>query len=166
MTAVGRFEIVSREQFEADFEGCMGKKPCADTYTDIMLPKRATSASAGYDFHTPTDITLCPGQSVRIPTGIRAKISRGWFLAIFVRSSMGFSYRLQLDNTVGIIDSDYYNAKNQGHIMIQVTNDSKSGKVLQMAKGDRFAQGIFIPFGVTEDDDATGERTGGFGSTN
>ena len=86
-------------------------------------------------------------------------------LQIFPRSSLGFKFRLQLDNTVGIIDSDYYFAKNQGHIMIKITNNSKENKTVEIKAGEAFAQGVFIPFGITVDDNATEQRTGGFGST-
>ena len=86
-------------------------------------------------------------------------------LHIYPRSGLGFRYRLQLDNTVGIIDSDYYDSDNEGHILIKVTNDSKSGKTLSLNPWDGFAQGIFLEYGITVDDDAQGVRNGGFGST-
>ena len=66
---------------------------------------------------------------------------------------------------MGIIDSDYYFSDNEGHIFIKLTNDSNEGKTLQVAKGNGFAQGIFMPFGITEDDEVTEVRNGGFGST-
>ena len=83
----------------------------------------------------------------------------------FPRSGLGFKFRLQLNNTVGIIDSDYYYSDNEGHIFIKLTNDSNEGKTMQLAKGNGFAQGIFLPFGITEDDGVTEVRNGGFGST-
>ena len=86
-------------------------------------------------------------------------------LLIFPRSGLGFKYRLQLNNTVGVIDSDYYFSGNEGHIFIKMTNDSNEGKTLTLQAGDCFAQGIFMPFGITADDDADGVRDGGFGST-
>lgn len=157
MNKVARFEKVSFEQFS---QMCNDKA----AYDSISLPKRATTGSAGYDFHMPFDLELKPGETAKIPTGIRTQIEEGWVLQIFPRSSLGFKYRLQLDNTVGIIDSDYYFADNEGHIIIKVTNNSD--KLLQLKQNDRFAQGIFIPFGITVDDEATEARTGGFGSTN
>ena len=157
MNKIARFEKVSFEQF-----GQM----CDDrgAYEKVCLPQRATKGSAGYDFHMPYDLEIKAGETARIPTAIRAEIEEGWVLQIFPRSSLGFKYRLQLDNTVGIIDSDYYHAENEGHIIIKVTNNSD--KTLQLKQNDRFAQGIFIPFGITVDDEASEERTGGFGSTN
>ena len=84
---------------------------------------------------------------------------------ILPKSGLGTKFRFQLDNTCGVIDSDYYYAENEGHILISMTNDSKSGKVLEIPAGKAFAQGIFVPFGITTDDEAEGKRTGGFGST-
>lgn len=135
-------------------------------YNKIILPKRATVGSAGYDFYSPISIELKPGESYKVPTGIRVRIDNGWVLCIFPRSSLGFKFRLQLDNTTGIIDSDYFNALNEGHIFIKITNDSKEGKSIIINENDAFAQGIFFPFGITTDDDTEGVRTGGFGSTN
>lgn len=168
MERIAKFEKVSFKQFSADFKNIFPQMPeekIREIYEEIPLPKRATAGSAGYDLFLPCGIFLDPGEGMTIPTGIRAKISEGWVLNIFPRSGLGFKFRLQLDNTVGIIDSDYYNSENEGHIMIKVTNDSKSGKSLSLESGKGFAQGIFLPFGITEDDSADGVRNGGFGST-
>ena len=129
------------------------------------MPERATVGSAGYDFYSPLDFVLEPGQTIKIPTGIRAKIEDGWVLMIFPRSGLGFKFRIQLNNTVGIIDSDYYGSDNEGHIFIKITNDSNEGKTLSLKKGDGFAQGVFLPYGVASDDEAAALRNGGFGST-
>lgn len=96
---------------------------------------------------------------------MRVWIENGWVLKLYPRSGLGFKYRLQMDNTVGIIDSDYYSADNEGHIFIKLTNDSKEKKTLTVPAGNGFAQGIFVEFGVTLDDESDGVRTGGFGST-
>ncbi|MBQ5389474.1 MAG: deoxyuridine 5'-triphosphate nucleotidohydrolase, partial [Clostridia bacterium] len=117
------------------------------------------------DFCTLTAITLAPGETAKIPTGIRAWMEDGWVLKIYPRSGLGFKYRLQLNNTVGIIDSDYYHAANEGHIFIKITNDSNENKTLTLSAGDAFAQGVFLEYGITLDDDADGIREGGFGST-
>lgn len=132
-------------------------------YDDIILPKRATTGSAGYDFYIPYDLTIGPNESVRVETNIRCKIDSEYVLMIFPRSSLGFKYKLQLDNTAGIVDSDYFNADNEGHIIIALTNHSD--KTLELKKNDRFAQGIFLKFGITVDDDVNNKRTGGYGST-
>ena len=158
MIKVAKFEKVSFKEFSKEINDSI-------CYAEIKLPKRATVGSAGYDFYSPFDFVLNPGETIKIPTGIRVKIIDGWFLGIFPRSGLGFKYRLQLNNTVGIIDSDYYNALNEGHIFIKITNDSKEGKQIVIKKGEAFAQGIFMPFGITFDDDSTEERIGGMGST-
>jgi dUTP pyrophosphatase len=129
------------------------------------MPKRATAGSAGYDFFAPADITLLPQEEALIPTGIRVKMKERYVLMLFPRSSLGFKYRMQLNNTVGIIDSDYYHADNEGHIFCKITNDSKEGKTLSIRQSDGMVQGIFLAYGITEDDTAEEKRTGGFGST-
>jgi dUTP pyrophosphatase len=136
-----------------------------EMYDKLQLPKRATAGSAGYDFCTPFDIHLEPGQSIKVPTGIRAKMDEDWVLMIFPRSGLGFKFRLQLNNTVGIIDSDYYYSDNEGHIFIKTTNDSNEGKTVDIKAGAGFAQGLFVPYGITEDDEVSDIRNGGFGST-
>ena len=133
--------------------------------SETALPKRATAGSAGYDFFAPFDITLAVGESVSVPTGVRAKIDEGWVLKIYPRSSLGFKYRVGLDNTVGIIDSDYYYSDNEGHIFIKITNDGKQGKTVEIKQGEGFAQGVFVEYGITCDDDVSDKRNGGFGST-
>ena len=134
-------------------------------YDQVRLPRRATAGSAGYDFFTPAGIALNPGETIKIPTGIRAWMEPGWVLKCYPRSGLGFKYRLLLDNTVGILDSDYFYSDNEGHMFIKVTNDGHEGKTLTLEAGDGFAQGIFVEYGITVDDEATEVRNGGFGST-
>ena len=168
MQRIAKFEKVSREQYVKDFLDTFPEKSREEAeavYEAIRLPRRATKGSAGYDYFSPVDFTLNPGETVKIPTGIRARMEEGWVLCNFPRSGQGFKYRLQLNNTVGIIDSDYYFSDNEGHIMTRLTNDSNEGKVLTVRAGEGFLQGIFFPFGITEDDAADGVRNGGFGST-
>ncbi|MBQ7794140.1 MAG: dUTP diphosphatase [Clostridia bacterium] len=160
MNISAKFYKVSTPQYLSAREGAESE------YDAIKLPERATAGSAGYDFYAPFDFTLKSGEGIKIPTGIRAKIPDGWVLMLYPRSSLGFGYRLQMDNTVGVIDSDYYYADNEGHIFVKITNDSRDGKTLEIKKGDAFCQGIFMPFGITEDDNANAIRKGGFGSTN
>lgn len=168
MYKIAKFEKVSFQQFKKDYIDCFNEEDEAkikEIYEAIKLPKRATKGSAGYDFYSPVTFTLKPCETIKIPTGIRVKIDDGWFLANFPRSGLGFKYRLQLNNTVGIIDADYYNALNEGHIMSKLTNDSKENKSVTIEKGMAFTQGIFLPFGITIDDESNEVRTGGFGST-
>ena len=166
MEKVAKFEKVSFDQFKIDFIDKIGNAQNINgVYEDIIFPKRATVGSAGYDFFAPVDITLAPGETITVPTGIRAKINEGYVLLVFPRSGLGFKYRLQLDNTIGVIDADYYGAKNEGHIMIKITNDTKENRTLTIPKGTGFAQGIFMPFGITVDDNTSEIREGGMGST-
>ncbi|MGN1089243.1 MAG: dUTP diphosphatase [Huintestinicola sp.] len=167
MKRIARFEKVSFDRFKTDLNEIFHdtKLNAEEIYGDIKLPRRATCGSAGYDFFVPTDIILKPMETVVIPTGIRSRIDNGWMLMCCPRSGLGFKYRLRLDNTVGIIDSDYYFADNEGHIKIKLTNETTENKVIELKKGSAFAQGIFIPYGITEDDNITAARTGGFGST-
>ena len=141
------------------------EKEIQEIYQSLKLPRRATTGSAGYDFYSPVDFDLQPGESLKMPTGIRAQMEEGWVLKVYPRSGLGFKYRLQLNNTVGIIDSDYFYSDNEGHIFIKITNDSREGKTLHVDKGTGFAQGIFVEFGITVDDDAAALRNGGMGST-
>ena len=185
MRRIARFEKVSFSEFEKCYKelcetltvknGKTEEEPngeCtqeqADTetvYNGIQLPRRATSGSAGYDFFSTCDVCLQPGESVKIPTGIRAWMEDGWVLMLYPRSGLGYRYRMQLANTVGVIDSDYYGSDNEGHIQIKITNDSREGKALQIKAGEAFAQGVFTEYGITMDDETVGTRNGGFGST-
>ena len=121
--------------------------------------------SAGYDFYAPINIELKPNETIKIPTGIRVKMEDGWVLKCYPRSGLGFKYRMQLNNTVGIIDSDYYFSSNEGHIFTKITNDTNEGKTIEIKANQGFMQGIFVEFGITVDDDAVEIRNGGFGST-
>ncbi len=168
MKRIARFDKVSKERFQEDFRAAIPGYTDEEIqliYDEIKLPKRATKGSAGYDFFSPAAFNLRPGETIRIPTGIRVKMEENWVLCLYPRSGLGFKYRLQLNNTVGIIDSDYYYSDNEGHIMARITNDTNEDKILQVERGDGFMQGIFTEFGITEDDDADGIRNGGFGST-
>lgn len=170
MTTVARFEKVSFDQFVKDWfnvcNSCMTEQELREIYDNIQLPTRSTAGSAGYDFRTPVPITLAKNTWTTIPTGIRCKIENGWFLDLTPRSGHGFKYGIKLANTRGIIDSDYYDADNEGHIMIKLVNESViSPGGFSVPAGTAIAQGIFTVFGLAENDNATEKRTGGFGST-
>ena len=171
MKKIAQFEKVSWKQFQKDYVDTFGEDhtinmdEVKEIYNSIQLPIRATSGSAGYDFKSPITFTLKSGQTIKIPTGIRAKIDDGWVLKCYPRSGLGFKYRLQLNNTVGVIDSDYYYSDNEGHIFAKLTNDTNEDKTVKIAAGSGFMQGIFVEYGITVDDDVTDVRNGGFGST-
>ena len=132
----------------------------------VRLPQRATSGSAGYDFFANEKIIINPNDSVVIDTHVKADIDEGWFLMVVPRSGLGFKYRVSLANTVGIIDSDYFSIEpEKGVVKVKLYNPGDVA--IEIPKGKAFAQGIFVPFGITEDDcPASEERNGnGFGST-
>ncbi len=168
MKRIAQFFKVSRDNFmqavKEDFPQ-YSETEIQEMYESLKLPGRATKGSAGYDFFAPFPFSLLPGETIRIPTGIRVRIDENWVLKLYPRSGLGFKYRLQMNNTVGIIDSDYYNSDNEGHIFIKMTNDTNEGKKVEVAQGTGFAQGIFIEYGITVDDEAAGIRNGGLGST-
>ena len=161
---IAKFYKVSKEQYLKSFDN-KNNEEILSIYDDILLPKRATKGSAGYDFFAPFDIVLKPGETIKVPTGIRVSMEENYVLKLYPRSGFGFKYRLQLNNTVGIIDSDYYYSDNEGHIFAKITNDSNEGKTLEIKKGQGFMQGIFVEYGITLDDDTIEVRNGGFGST-
>ena len=168
MIKVAKFEKVSLQQFENDYLNSFPELNLRNIdliYSRVKMPKRATVGSAGYDFYAPFDITLAPGESIKIPTGIRVKMDEGWVLKCYPRSGLGFKYRLQLNNCVGIIDEDFFYSDNEGHIFAKLTNDSNEGKTVELEAGSGFMQGIFVEYGITMDDDVTTVRNGGFGST-
>ena len=161
------FEKVSLRQYCAD---CKEKNITdvsnpVEIYNNIELPHRSTIGSAGYDFIAPYDFILKPGESIAILTGIRAIMPNGIVLLIAPRSGQGIKYKLQLMNTIGVIDADYQYANNEGHIMIAIFNDNRKDAVLTVKQGTAFAQGLFLPYYVTDDDNVTTQRQGGFGST-
>ena len=169
MKRIAKFHKVSKERFVADwmdtFEGVSADE-AEKIYEGIRLPRRATAGSAGYDFFSPADFTIKPGETIKIPTGICVEMDEGWVLKCYPRSGLGFKFRLQLNNTVGIIDSDYFYSDNEGHIFVKFTNDTMEDKVFSIEKGIAMSQGIFMQYGIVEDDDAKVIRNGGFGSTN
>lgn len=154
---IARFEHVSAAQYGADAPAD------AMPVEAIPLPRRATVGSAGYDFVCPADVTLSPGDAVTIQTGIRCEMEPGWVLLIFPRSGLGFKHQLSLANTVGVIDSDYFGAANEGHILVRIVN--RGDHAFSIARGERFCQGIFLPHGLAEEEDVQAARQGGFGST-
>lgn len=172
MNRVAKFSKVSFDHFYNDYCGTFfddcdkpSKESVREIYDQIKIPTRATKGSAGYDFFAPFDMSLTPGVEMKVPTGIRVEIDNGWWLACMPKSGLGFKYRLQLNNTVGVIDSDYFHSDNEGHIFAKVINDSRQNKKLFVKTGSSFVQGILLPYGISYDDEADGVRNGGFGST-
>lgn len=168
MQGIAEFQKVSFSQFLKDSieTGFADKTISPDLikilWDRIKIPTRATGGSAGYDFYLPFPFSVPEEGVVTIPTGIRANIRPGWFLMIVPRSSLGFKHGMRLLNSVGIIDSDYFYAENEGHIIAKITVE----KNMCLQDGDRFIQGILMSHGVTSDDTPIFvARTGGIGST-
>ena len=168
MQRIAKFHKVSLEEFTKgwiDTFGLDDEANLEEIYEGIKLPKRATAGSAGYDFYAPVRLVLEPGETIKVPTGIRVEMEQNWVLKCYPRSGLGFKYRLQLNNTVGIIDSDYFYSDNEGHIFCKITNDTNEDKTVDIGRGEGFMQGIFVEYGITVDDDVTDVRNGGFGRT-
>lgn len=189
---IAKFEKVSLETWLKTFEdaakegGKLSKEEYdsfTKMYDEIKLPERATSGSAGYDIFLPLDIPpVFPGYSLPVPTGLKCKIAPGWVMLIAPKSGLGMRYKMRLDNTIGVIDSDYYNCEsNEGHIIVSFSNELPPVTVtnpitqkpeipkeliLQIPRGKAFVQALFVPFGIVEGDNNKGIRMGGFGSTN
>ena len=157
---MNKFSKVSYEQYVAAVGGDIDLK---SEYEAIKLPKRATYGSAGYDFFAPCDIYLAPKEDIKIPTGIRVILDADKFLACFPRSGLGFKYRIALNNTVGVVDCDYVESDNEGHIYCKLYNGGNQEVFIE--KGSAFMQGIILQYFKTIDDNADGVRNGGFGST-
>lgn len=134
-----------------------------ELYDEIKLPKRATVGSAGYDIYSPFNFELEPGESIKIPLGIRAEMNSSIALFIIPRSGLGFKYKFKLWNDTGLIDSDYFFSDNEGHIHAKFKNEGFLP--LEIKRGDAICQGIFMNYLITDDDNADGIRNGGFGST-
>lgn len=163
MYRIAEFRKVSAERYIKDASEVTSEAVASKAYESIKMPARATRGSAGYDFYAPYDFALAPGETVKIPTGIRALMDDGWVLMLYPRSGLGYKYRVMLNNTTGIIDSDYCYSDNEGHIFIKLYNGGD--KRMEVKEGAAFVQGVFLPYGITKDDDVTAIRNGGFGST-
>ena len=167
---MNKFEKISKAQFFKDFaeyleDECVDIRDSEVIYNLIKLPKRATMFSAGYDIFAPYDIEILPKGTVKVPTGIRVILDDDKFLAIYPRSGLGFKYKMQLYNSVGVIDADYSGSDNEGHIWAKFYNDSPDGKTITIKQGEAMCQGIIQQFFKTDNDEANGIRNGGIGST-
>lgn len=154
-----KFEVISINQFNKDFKNIDTK------YEDIIIPKRSTKFSAGYDFYMPYDLTVKKNEVVLIPTGIKVMLNSDEFLGIYIRSSLGFKYNLRMCNQVGIIDSDYYNnPSNEGHIFVKLKNEGDNDIILK--KYDRYVQGIIQKYYIVDNEKEVEDiRSGGIGSS-
>ena len=120
-----KFEKISKEQYEKDLKG-----KCE--YEDISLPVRSTKHSAGYDFKSPIEFELNPGEIIKVPTGIKAQMEDDEYLMLLVRSSMGFKYNVRLCNQVGIVDSDYYNNPDNEEAQSEFNDAKKDLQIFEL----------------------------------
>lgn len=174
------FEKITYDQWIKDMTKYFGgldektTEEVSNMYKDIKLPKRATKHSAGYDFFIPANLLIPMEENVVIPTGIRwvcdKEEDKNKVLSIYPRSGLGFKTGIHLMNTVGIIDADYYEADNEGHIMIKMCNPmglhtNPRGNI-EIKIGEAFAQGIISEFYTCDNEEKVEtQRTGGMGST-
>lgn len=169
MMYVANFQRISEHAWDEIRRSVEDGYECLSRYDEIKLPTRATKDSAGFDFYINEDLVLNPGFSKVINTGIRCKIDPGWMLMLCPKSGLGFKYHMSLENTIGIVDGDYYNThcegpSDEGHIMVKIYNGGDKQIVLK--KGDKFCQGIFLQYGLAYTTDTEYvTRNGGFGST-
>ncbi len=176
MNRVAKFEKVSYEQFKIDviehqcdlFGHSINHDHIRDWYDKIRLPERATIGSAGYDFFYPfPSKSIQPDSNIIIPTGIKCEMDEGYWLGLFPKSKFGINYRAMLDDTISVIDQDYYDCEsNEGHIFVRITNNDHNRRLLQIKQDKAYCQGIILPFYLTVDDRVTATRKGGLGSTN
>lgn len=160
-----RFEMVSPEQIKKAFgeESEWNNETFMGAFELRFKPRRATKNSAAYDLYSTLDITLKPGEIVKIPTGFKIKMPKREAFFIYIRSSLG-SKDITLPAGVNIIDADYYNNEdNEGNFFLMIKNNSK--KTFEIREGDRIAQGVFQRYYKTSDDKIKKVRKGGFGSS-
>ncbi len=132
------------------------------TQVEVILPMRGTANSAGYDFYSTIDAVVQPNEIVKIWTDVKAYMESDEVLLLNVRSSMGGKWMLA--NTIGVIDSDYYNnPQNEGNIGVFLKNISNESQTISI--NDKIAQGIFVKYLIVDDDAVENNRQGGFGST-
>ena len=154
-----KFEKISFEQFKKDFGD---DRMLYDSYE---LPKRSTKRSAGYDIKSLEDGIIKPGEAMTFKTGLKVSMNEDECLYVLSRSSQGYKYNVCLMNSVGLIDSDFYNnPSNEGHFSVRLVNFGTDDFVVK--RGDKIAQGVFSKYlTVDDEEDIEGERTGGLGST-
>ena len=162
---IAAFERVSYEEYKGAFVscGCGNDERARDAYTSIKVPVRKTKKSAGHDISIPFNLRLAPGEKSLIPTGLRCGIREDYVMLIFPRSSLGIKKGMKIANTVPVIDADYYEADNEGHIFVNIENCGNADLILN--KGDAFVQAIFLPYGIAVGSSSSIKRKGGIGST-
>ena len=155
-----KFEKISFEQFKKDVSDDI------NLYNTIELPKRSTMKSAGYDIKSMEDGIIKPGEAKSFKIGLKVSMNDDEVLYIYSRSSQGYKYNVSLANSVGVIDSDFYNnPSNEGHFQVRLINLGTQDYIVNI--GDRIAQGVFMKYlTVDDEEEIKNTRAGGLGSTN
>ncbi len=139
------FEKISFEQFKKDVANDR------DLYDSLLIPQRSSAATAGYDLPLLADLELQPGETVKLPTGLKAHFQPDEVLLLIVRSKTGFKYNIRLCNQIGVIDSDYYNnPDNEGHLFVKLQNEDTVAHSFK--RGDALVQGVFMKYLATDSD--------------
>ena len=154
-----KFEKISFEQFKKDISDD------EKLYESYSLPKRSTKNSAGYDIASLEEYILKPGEAHIFVTGLKVTMNSDEVLYLYGRSSFGYKYNITLANSVGVIDSDFYNnIDNEGHFKVKLINHGE--KEVKINIGDRIAQGVFMKYLIVDNEEKIiKERKGGLGST-
>ena len=162
---MAKFEKISFDEFSKVFaQEFESEAKLKESYNTFRLPLHMTETSAGHDFHTVVPFAIPPGVMKLIPTGVKCQLEPNQVLMLYPRSSTGIKKNLMLANTVGIIDSDYYNnPDNEGHIYLPLYN--YGNEIVKGYVGDRFVQGIITRFEVADNSGTGSVREGGMGST-
>ena len=154
-----KFEKISFEQFVKDV------KDDRMLYDSMELPKRSTKSSAGYDIRSVEEGVVKVGEAKAFKTGLKVCMNPDEVLYLYSRSGHGYKHNVCLMNSVGVIDSDFYNnPDNEGHFQIKLLN--LGDKDFEVKVGDKIAQGVFMKYlTVDDEEEIEGERKGGLGST-
>ena len=126
---------------------------------DTKLPERQTKSSAGYDFYVIEDVTIPPHEMVMLPTNVKAYMQDDEVLMLYARSSLAIKRGLTLQNTTGIIDSDFF------PLEIKIALKNNTDQPVTLLKNERRAQGIFMKYLVSDNGNLNNTRDGGIGST-
>lgn len=154
-----KFEKISLEEFHKNYS-----ENEDIYYQNLNMPKRGSKYSAGYDISVPWDIDLPARGTVKIPTLLKVCMEDDEVVLIDVRSSLGFKHNVRLNNTIAVIDKDYYgNEDNEGHIFLKLYNPNDYD--IHFSEGERIAQAIFVKYLITDDDNSESTRVSGIGST-
>jgi len=132
---------------------------------DVPLPKYETAGAAGFDLAASEDVVVPPGGIALVPTGLIIEVPPGHLLGIFARSSTPLKRGLMVANGVGVVDQDYCGPRDE--VKVQVLNVTQAP--VAVARGDRIAQGLFLPVARADWNESAGPlrsaSRGGFGAT-